>query len=213
MAIKILIADDHRMFREMLRLPLQAQHDMTIVGEASTGAETLSHLESLDVDVLILDISLPDQSGIEIASRVRQDFPRVRVLALSAHTERTMIHRMLQSGACAYVVKTSGVEELLYAIRAVFRGHRFLSPEITHFLWEVPLHKQASLHKEDPLAPREREVLSLLAQGYRSLDVAGTLGIAPGTVDVHRRNIKRKLGLRTVSEMTRYAIRAGLLPL
>lgn len=210
MKIKVMLADDHQMFREMLRLSLQMQPDMSVVAEAGLGREVGPLLASAGPDVLVLDVNLPDQSGIEVARRVSLGFPRVRVVALSAHTEPDTVQRMIQAGAVAYVLKTSAADELLYAVRAAFRGHRFVSPEVAHFTWKTEFKGGTALAKS-PLSPREQEVLCLLAQGHRSYEVAVFLGISKSTVDVHRRTIKHKLGVRTVSDMTRYAIRTGLL--
>lgn len=209
MNIRVFLADDHRMFRETLRIPLEANTDIQVVGEASSGQEVLAQLGTVQPDILVLDINLPDMSGIEVANRVGRSFPEIRVVALSGYTERIFVEEMLKAGALAYVVKTAGSEELIFALRAVSKGHRFLSPEITHCM--LPAGEDSQLPSPALLGKREQEVLCLLASGLRSQEIGNQLGISPATVDVHRRNIKQKLGLNSVAELTRYAIRKGLL--
>lgn len=208
MNIRLFLADDHRMFRETLRIPLEAQPDLQVVGESGNGREALEKLASVQPDILILDINLPDMSGIEVTTEVSRTFPGIRIVALSGYTERIFVDEMLKAGAQAYVVKSAGSEELIFALRAVSKGHRFLSPEITQCMLEPGSDE---LPSPALLGKREQEVLCLLASGRRSQEIALQLGISPATVDVHRRNIKQKLGLGSVAELTRYAIRKGLL--
>lgn len=209
MTIRLFLADDHRMFRQTLRLPLEAEPDLVVVGEASTGQEVLDGLAAAQPDILLLDISLPDIGGIEVAGRVAARFPQVRIVALSGYAEKMFVDEMLKAGALGYVVKSAGADELLFALRAVSKGHRFLSPEITHCL--LPSAGDTSSVPLAALGRREREVLGLLARGQRSSEIALALGISPATVDAHRRNIKQKLGLGSIAELTRYAIRVGLI--
>lgn len=211
MKTRLMLVDDHRMFREALRLPLAAEADMEIVAEAGSGAEALAVAAACRPDVVVLDVALPDMSGIEVAGRLLAAEPRLRLVALSGYADRLFVAEMLKAGVRAYVVKSAGADELVRAIRAAVEGHVFLSPEVTG----VALG-QGNRSSEDVappvsvLGPREREVLRLLAGGMRSVAIADALGISPATVDVHRRNIKRKLGLDTVAALTRYAIREGL---
>jgi len=211
MSIRVMLADDHRMFREALGSQLRAEPDMDIVAEASTGAETLARAGQVIPDVLVLDIALPDMNGIEVARRVLESHPKIRIVALSGYADRLYVHEMLKSGVSAYVVKSGGTEELLRAIRAVFSGHTYLSTEVTD-LMVTSSHARGPLNSPPVtvLSPREQVVLRLLAGGKRSIEIAAELGISPATVDVHRRNIRDKLGLNTVAELTRYAIREGL---
>lgn len=211
MKTRLMLVDDHRMFREALRLPLAAEADMEIVAEAGSGAEALAVAAACRPDVVVLDVALPDMSGIEVAGRLLAAEPQLRLVALSGYADRLFVAEMLKAGVRAYVVKSAGADELVRAIRAAVEGHVFLSPEVTG----VALG-QGNRSSEDVappvsvLGPREREVLRLLAGGMRSVAIADALGISPATVDVHRRNIKRKLGLDTVAALTRYAIREGL---
>lgn len=209
MSIRLLLADDHLMFRETLCLILSQQGDIELLGQAGSGAELLALLQQHTPDVAIIDIGLPDMTGIELARQVRRDYPQVGIVALSGYTDRLFVEEMLKAGARAYVAKAGGIEDLVQAIRAVAAGKAFLSPDIAAVL--VP--KQGETNGPAPLsvlAPREREILGLLASGLRSQEIADRLAITAATVNVHRRNIKTKLGLRSIAELTRYAIRHGL---
>lgn len=210
MNINVVLADDHRMFREALCGRLGAEPDLTLVAEASNGAETLEAVARCHPDVVVLDIGLPDMTGIQVAERIVKQYPEVRVVALSGHADRLFVQEMLKAGARGYVVKSAGADELISAVRAAVSGHIFLSPEITATMMR---HVRSAADAPPPLTvlgPREQEVLRLVANGRRSGEIAAELGIAPSTVDVHRRNIKRKLGMQTTAELTRYAVREGL---
>lgn len=211
MTIHIILADDHRMFREALRGSLAATADMEVVAEASSGTEVLAALAGEKFDILVLDIGLPDMNGIDVARQVRKLYPQVGIVALSGYADRQFVEEMLKAGAQAYVVKSAGTDELLAAIRCVVNGQCFLSAAVTG----VMVRNIAAT--PNPIAPpvtvlgrREQEILRLLAEGRRSAAIAAELGITVATVEVHRRNIKQKLGLRTTAELTRYAIREGL---
>lgn len=211
MSIHIVLADDHRMFREALRGSLAGEPDMEIVGEANTGAETLATLAKIQPDVLVLDIGLPDMNGVQVARQVRKEHPQIGIVALSGYADRQFVEEMLKAGAQAYVVKSAATEELLNAIRTVAKGQCFLCAEVTHFMIRgISSGGDAKAPPVTVLGKREREVLRLLAEGRRSAAIASELGISVGTVEVHRRNIKEKLGLHTTAELTRYAIREGL---
>ncbi len=211
MTIRVLLADDHRMFREALKTPLAAEADIDVVGEAGTGADTLAALGTVAPDVLVLDIGLPDISGIEVARMVAKLHPTVRVVALSGYADRLYVEEMLKAGARGYVVKSAGADDLIAAIRAVARGGTFLSSEATQAMRR---HRHDDPGQAVPppsaLGKREREVLCLLAEGKRSAEIAASLGIAVATAEAHRRNIKQKLGLHSTVDLTRYAIREGL---
>ena len=203
MAIRVGIVEDQGMVRELLAALLAREPDISVVGEASTGGQGIDLVERLLPDVLLLDVSLPDMDGVAVAQVLRQRHPRVRVIALSVHDEPRFVRGMLQAGAAGYVHKSSTVNDLREAIRAVAGGERYLSPVLG----------VQSLGPGDcagKLGRREREVLALLAEGKRSAEIARRLGISPATVEVHRRNIMRKLDLHTIAELTRFALRHGL---
>ncbi|CUW39652.1 putative response regulator, LuxR family [Magnetospirillum sp. XM-1] len=212
MTIRVMLVDDHRMFREALRVPLEAEPDIEIVAEANSGADTLASLDLTCPDVLVLDIGLPDLNGIEVARTAIRRHPDLRVVALSGFADRIYIEEMLKAGAHGYVVKSAGADELVSAIRAVAGGRSFLSPEATQVMLR---HIQPDADTVAPppsvLGKREREVLVLLAGGLRSAEIAASLGIAVATVEVHRRNIKQKLGMNRTADLIRYAVHEGLI--
>jgi len=212
MTTRIMLVDDHLMLREALRFSLNTEADLTVVAEAGSGKEALAQLALDCPDVLLLDIALPDMTGIDVATQALARHPQLLVIALSGYTDKIFVDEMLKAGGRAYVVKSAGTQELIMAIRSVLAGHIFLSPEITGTL--LGRNATGSAPTTPPLSVlgrRERDVLKLLAKGMRSGAIGAELGIQPATVDVHRSNIKNKLGLRSIAELTRYAIREGLL--
>jgi two-component system NarL family response regulator len=205
MPIRIAIAEDQRMVRELLAALLARERDFQVVGQAASGREAIDMAGRLAPDVLLLDIGLPDLDGIDVARALRRGSSPVKLLALSIHAERHAVQQMLHAGADGYVVKTSALQELVQAIRAVAEGKLYLSPEIAREA--LP---ESAAEEGVPLAARERQVLALLAEGRRSSEIGRKLGISTATVEAHRRNIMRKLGLHTVAELTKYAVRKGL---
>jgi two-component system NarL family response regulator len=172
----------------------------------------LEQAELLCPDVIVLDIRLPDLNGIEVAARLRNSGNTARIVALSAFSDKRFVHEMLRSGASAYVTKSAAGSELVSAIRAVASGQGYFSPEIAGTL-VADVQERATTSAAPPLGRRELEVLQLIAEGKRSPAIAVQLHITGATVEVHRRNIMRKLGLRTVAELTKYAIREGIVSL
>jgi DNA-binding NarL/FixJ family response regulator len=205
MTIRIVIAEDQRMLRELLSALLVREPEFEVVGEAGTGGEALALAAQLNPDVMVLDISLPEVDGIEVARSLKGRLPALKLLALSVHTERPVVQQMLKAGADGYVVKTSALEELVHAIRAVAQGKVYLSPEVARDALAPQAAAQPGM-----LGSRERQVLALLADGKRSSEIGERLQIATATVEAHRRNIMRKLRLHSVAELTKYAIRKGL---
>ena len=211
MNIRVLLADDHRMVREALREALARVDDIKVVGEAGSGAETLVLSNTLKPDVLVLDIGLPDFNGMEVATRLRKAGCATPIVALSAYTDKRFVTEMLRAGATGYVTKSAAGTELVQAIRAVAAGQGYFSPDVAAGLVSEVVHGQGEGGPQR-LAPREREVLRLVAEGKRSNEIANLLHISPATVEVHRRNITRKLELKTVAELARYAVREGIVP-
>jgi len=211
MNIRIALVDDHRMFREVLRVALAAEPGIEVVAEAGSGSEALALVERIACDVLVLDIALPDMSGIEVAREVCLRHPALPVVALSGYADRLFIDEMLKVGALGYVLKSAGAAELLAAIRAVACGQLFLSPAATESMLRNHLAGRPGAPPPiSILGKREQDVLRLIAAGRRSSEIALELGITTGTVSVHRSNLKKKLGLASTAELTRYAIREGL---
>lgn len=205
MTIRIILVDDHHLLREVLREKLAKEADIDIVGEAADGRAALQLTAQLMPDIVILDISLPQMNGVELATRITAAYKSVKVVALSMHADKRFVTEMFKAGASGYVTKTAAATELLNAIRSVAAGKRYLGAEVADALVDgVRTDGQSQLGR------REREVLGLLAEGLRTQDIADRLHISAGTVEVHRRNIMRKLDLHTVAELTKYAIREGI---
>jgi len=210
MSIRVLLVEDHRMVREALREVLTKVPDMEVVGEAGDAHDGLELAQTLTPDVIVLDIRLPDLNGIEVASRLRDAGNTAKIVALSAFSDKRFVTEMLRSGASAYVTKSAAGTELVSAIRAVAGGHGYFSPDIAATL-VADVRERGTTSTAQPLARREREVLRLIAEGARSTEIATQLQITVATVEVHRRNISRKLGLHSVAELTRYAVREGFI--
>ena len=212
MTTRVLLVEDHRMVREALSEVLARVPDIEVIGEAGNAQDALSQAALLKPDVVVLDIRLPDLNGIEVAARLRDAGCSAKVVALSAFADKRFVTAMLRSGASAYVTKSAAGTELVRAIRAVAAGQGYFSPEIAGALVsevrERPLAGEAP-----PLGRREREVLRLIADGMRSPAIAEQLHVSVATIEVHRRNIMRKLGIRTVAELTKHAIREGIISL
>jgi len=212
MKTRILLADDHEILREGLRTLLQKRPDLEIVGEARDGRTALEMTRDLKPDIVVMDIGMPDLNGIEATRQIRAEVPGVKVITLSMHSERRFVTGMLGAGASAYVLKSSALEELLDAVRAVRENRFYTSPEITDIVVQdyVDQMSRPGLEARSPLTPREREVLQLIAEGLSSREISSRLHVSTNTVDTHRRRIMEKLDLHTVAELTKYALREGL---
>jgi two-component system NarL family response regulator len=209
---RVLLVEDHRMVREALSEVLARMPDIEVVGEAGNAHDALSQAAQLKPDVVVLDIRLPDLNGIEVAARLRDAGSGAKVVALSAFADKRFVTAMLRSGASAYVAKSAAGTELVRAIRAVAAGQGYFSPEIAATLVSEVRDQQLGGEARS-LGRREREVLRLIAEGVRSPAIAERLHVSVATIEVHRRNIMRKLGLRTVAELTKHAIREGIVSL
>jgi DNA-binding NarL/FixJ family response regulator len=207
-SIRIELAEDQRLVRELLAGVLAREADFQIVAEAGTGREAIALAQSTQPDIVVLDVSLPDLDGMEVARTLRKAQPKLAILALSIHEEPYFVQEMLRAGADGYVVKSAAVRELVQAIRTVSQGSMYLSPVITRqAVGRGPAFLSGAAAR---LSPREREVLILIANGKTSAEIAAKLSISAGTVEAHRRNIMTKLGLHTIAELTKYAVREGL---
>ncbi len=207
--IRVLIADDHAILRQGLRRILEEEADMEVVGEAATGSEAVALTEELNPDIVIMDISMPDQNGIE-ATRKISTTGTSKVLVLTVHPERQVIASAVTAGASGYLLKDSLDTELLSALRTIRKGGSVFSSDITRILADVAQGFENSQRSIESLTPREREVFYLLADGKSSSDVAKTLFVSPKTIHTHRQHIMDKLGMKTIGELIRYAIREGL---
>jgi len=209
MSIRVALVENHRMVREALRGLLALERDLAIVGEAGDGRTALELVARVEPDVLVLDLALPDLNGVEVARRLRRAGARTRLLALAANGDKLCVQGMLKAGADGYVTKTAAADELPRAIRALAAGQAFLSPDAARALvngFESDAARVAPVR----LGARESAVLKLITEGAHSPAIAAQLGISVATVEVHRRNIMRKLDLHSVAALTRYAIREGL---
>ncbi len=210
---RILLAEDHAVVRHGLRLVLEAEPDLVVVAEAGDGAEAVERGRQDDVDLAVLDITMPRMTGLQAARALRTARPEVRILMLSMHENERYLYEALKAGASGYVLKTVADRDLVEACRAAMRGDRFLYPGAMTPLIADFLHRARNdlPVREHPLSPREQEVLKLVAEGYTNKQIAETLVIAEKTVERHRANILEKLGMRDRVELTRYAIRQGLI--
>lgn len=215
MPIRVLIADDHAVFRHSVRALLEKEPDIEIVGETGSGIDTLRALDDFEVDVLLLDIAMPGLSGAAVASEALRCHPALAVVVLTMHQNETYLRELLKTGVVGYVLKQSTGTELVHAIRAAHRGDSFIDPAlaklvISHYVGKPPVDKPGRLQM---LTAREREVCELLAYGHTNAEVAAKLFISDRTVETHRTNVMTKLGLKTRAELVRFAIENGLLTL
>jgi two-component system response regulator NreC len=210
MATRLLLVDDHKVVRSGLRMLLENEADLEIAGETGTGHEALQLVGQLQPDLVLMDIGLPDMSGIEVTQQIKQHWPRVAIVALTIHEDEEYFFKMLQAGVNGYVPKRAAPEELLTAIRTAIEGGVYLYPSLAKLLVKDYLtgERPAEL---DGLTEREQEVLTHLAEGASTEVIAETLGIAPKTVSRHRENIMRKLELHSRADLVKYAIRKGII--
>jgi two-component system response regulator NreC len=206
--IRVLLADDHRMVRQGFRLILQSQEDMEVVGEASNGLEAVERAGVLQPDVVVMDVTMPELNGIEATRRMRDVAPRAHVLALSVHRDAVYVREIVRAGAEGYILKESADTELIAAVRAVAEGSSYLSPEVAGAVLK-DYRKQAQ-SPLDVLSPRERQILQLIAEGKTNKDIAVRLDLSVYTIDGHRTRVMEKLGLHSVGELVRFAIRNGI---
>lgn len=202
----IFLADDHQMFREALCHLLQTQTDMEVVGQTGDGAQVLDMARQCSPDVVCMDISMPGMQGPEVTRQLLALMPQVKVVALSAYADQPYVLEMLQSGACGYVTKAEASDELLRAIRTVLQGRTYLCPDVAGVVAGAVVGQSDPARPAAMLGARERQVLKLVAEGCTSVQIADLLGIAPSTVEVHRRNIMRKLDRHSVAALTRYVV-------
>jgi len=209
---RILLADDHAVVRKGLKLVLDAEPDLEVVAEAADGSEAVERALAEDIDLAVLDITMPRLTGIQASRELTRRKPELRVLILSMHDNERYFFEAIRAGASGYVLKAAADRDLVEACRATMRGEPFLYPQAAAALIRDHLERAAEggEHSDDPLSPRESEIIKLIAEGYTSRQIAELLVISEKTVERHRANILDKLGLRDRVDMTRYAIRRGL---
>lgn len=211
--VRIVIADDHEVVRKGLRSLLEEQHDVEIVGEASNGREAVDKVAVLKPDVVVLDIGMPELNGLEATRQIVKATPRTEVLILTVFETEEVIREVLRAGARGYVLKSDAGRLLVSAIEAVSAHKPFFTSRVSELVLAGFLSGESRPESESsglPLTPREREVLQLLAEGKTNKDVAAALGIGLKTVETHRMNLMSKLGLHSVVDLVRYAIRNGI---
>lgn len=208
MATRVLLCDDHRIFREGLRTLLEKSPSLSVVGEAGDGPGAVKKVQELAPDIVLMDISLPNLNGIEATRRILALRPQVKVIVLSMHSDPRFVREALKAGASGYLLKDSAFEELLAAVAAVAAGQDYLSPAIAHIVVAGCVLSVAAA--ASVLSSREREVLQLLAEGRSTKQIALHLGLSAKTVETHRMQVMKKLDIHSIAGLTRFAIREGL---
>jgi two-component system response regulator NreC len=212
--IRILLADDHTVMRRGLRLLLESQVEFSVVAEAADGRQAVAQAEASEPDVAVLDIAMPNLSGIEAAQRISATLPYVAIVILSMHSDEGYVLRALKAGAKGYLLKDSAEGDLIEAIKAVHQGKTFFSPEVTKMLVADYVQEVRTRGVEDSydlLTSREREILQLLAELKSNKEIATALNLSPYTVETHRRNLQEKLNLHSHAELILYAVRKGVI--
>ncbi|HTX39940.1 MAG TPA: response regulator transcription factor [Bryobacteraceae bacterium] len=210
----MLLADDHTLMRAGLRMVVDAQPDLTVIGEANDGREAVAMARELKPDIVVMDIGMPSLNGIEAARQIRAGLPETQIVMLSMHSDEGYILRALKAGAKAYLLKDSAEADLARAVRAAAAGKSFFSPAVGKVLLEDYMRKLERTGAEDSyelLSPREREILQLVAEGKSSKEVAHLLNLSTYTVETHRARIMQKLNLRGIPELILYAVRKGFI--
>jgi DNA-binding NarL/FixJ family response regulator len=215
MNIRVLLADDHKIFRDGLRTLIEKESGMEVIADAENGRKAITLAEKLLPNVIIMDVSMPDMNGIEATRKIVSEIPDIKVIALSMHSDRRFVLGMLEAGASGYLLKDCAFGELAGAIHQVVTGNTYLSPKIADVVVKGYLNKtnESSATAVALMTSREREILQLIAEGLTAKEIAAHVFLSIKTVETHRRNIMQKLNMHSVAEMTKYAIREGLVAL
>ena len=206
--IRVLLADDHRILRQGVRMLIDSQKDMEVVGEAKTGREAIEEARRLKPDVVVMDVSMPELNGIEGTRHICDEMKHTRVLALSMHKDAVYVREILRAGARGYLLKDSEDDDLVRAIRCVQRGEAFLSPAISDAV--LSDYRKHVSNPVDLLTSREREILTMVADGKTNKDIANALNLSVYTVESHRGSVMEKLNLHNAGDIVRFALRNGL---
>jgi DNA-binding NarL/FixJ family response regulator len=212
MAIRILLVDDHEIMREGMCALLRKHPEFEVVGQAADGRRALDLTQQLDPDVVVMDNGMPNLNGIDATRQVLTLNPRIKIMALSTHSDGSIVAKMIKSGACGYMLKESAFNELIDGLLTMMSGKTFLCSKISKVVFSdyVNMITNPKWSGGDGLSIREREVLQLVAEGHTTKDIATVLNLSPKTVDSHREHIMEKLGIRNIAGLTKYAIREGL---
>lgn len=213
MTISVFLVDDHRVLRDGLRILLESQEDIDVVGEAEDGNKAIEGIASKRPDVVVMDITMPELNGIDAAQIIHETLPETGIVILSIHSDVEHVFRALQAGAQGYLLKESAGSEVISAVRAVYLGRRYLSPGIRDLVMETYMRNSQTQSPLELLSMREREVLQLTVEGHSSATIAEKLAISSKTVDTYRSRLMGKLGLRDLPELVRFAIKHGITPL
>lgn len=210
--MKILLADNHKLFCDGLRTLLEKDQRIKVVGEANNGRMAVSLARELTPDLVIMDVGMPELNGMEATRQIKMEMPKIKILAVSMHSDRQYVAGMLSAGASGYVLKDSAFEELIQAIQTVRQGGRYLSPDIIGIVVDDYVQRLTPTAESEleKLSSREREVLQLIAEGHSTIDIAKKLHISRKTVETHRKNLMIKLKLHNIAELTKFAVREGL---
>jgi DNA-binding NarL/FixJ family response regulator len=210
MSIRILLADDHAMLREGLRA-LLAGAGFSVIGEVSDGREALRRVQELAPEMVVMDIAMPGLNGIEAATTIRDRYPATKIVILSMHSSTEHVYRAFAAGAAGYVLKSAAGDELIGAVRAVHAGRRYLSEALHETCGDI-LHGAARASPLDSLSSRERQVLQLVVEGKSSAEIAATIHLSPKSVDTYRSRLMKKLGVRDVPALVKFALQHGITP-
>ena len=214
--VKLMVADDHKIFRQGIKKLLEEESDLQVAGEAANGREAVKKATELKPDVILMDITMSTLNGLEATKQIKKVLPDVKVIMLTMHKNEEYVLQSFQAGASGYILKEGAVEELVSAIRSIHQDKSFLSPTISKTLIDAYLRKMETGKTETPfdlLTDREREVLQLIAEGYTNREVAKALFISVKTVEAHRAHIMQKLNIHDIAKLVKYAIQKGLVDL
>jgi DNA-binding NarL/FixJ family response regulator len=211
--IKIVLADDHLIVRQGLHALLEAEPDLQVIGETGDGLKAVDLIRKANPDVAVLDLMMPGLNGIEVARQISRQAPRTRSIILSMYDDEGFVLEALSNGVSGYVLKDTGSVDLIMAVREVNRGHRYLSPSLSDRAIEIyeQMNRAQTTDKYETLTTREREVLHLSAEGLTNHEIAERLGISVRTAETHRLKLMHKLGVHSQADLTRYAIRRGII--
>jgi len=213
MAVTVLLADDHAVVRDGLRLLLEASGEFQVVGMAVDGIEAVRHALDLRPQVVVMDVAMPGMNGIDASQQILETWPEARIVILSMYVSSEHVHRALQAGASGYLLKESAGAEVVEAVRTVAAGQRYLSRKITETVIDDYIHSRQSVNPLESLSPRERQVLQLTAEGRSNAEIAGLLFLSPKTVETYRSRLMQKLDLQDVPALVKFAINHGLISL